>query len=222
MAMTLPRLTPEALRTGILEMCAAAIEMLRLTRDDFLQPAPATPDRVAALGRDLHLREKRLTDHVAMQLREASWLLGPAEHLAFLPAALERIGDSVELLFRCVQGIHRDGLLFSERAFTEIMGLFSRSADLLDQIAAALRSGTATDLLRIRAAGATLQAFCDEAALHHQDRLVHGTCTPRASSVFLAMLDDFREIERYVRRMSEQIEKTLTGPARMSEGSQAA
>jgi Na+/phosphate symporter len=222
MAMTLPRLTPEALRTGILEMCASVVEMLRLTRDEFLQPAHATPDRVATLGRELHLREKRLTDHAAMQLREAPWLLGPAEHLAFLPAALERIGDSVEMLLRCVEGIHRDGFLFSEQAFTEVMGLFNRSVDLVDLLAAALRSGTLSDLVRIRATGATLHAFCDEAALHHQERFVHRTCTPRASSVFLVMLDDFREIEHQVRLMSEQLEKTLTGRARMSEGHRAA
>lgn len=210
MAMTLPRLTPEALRDAVLEMCDQASQMIRLTRDAFFQPSRSHLDQVAALGRDLHLREKRLTDHVAMQLREYPWSLGVAEHLAFLPAALERVGDSVESLARCVQNIHRDGIPFSEQAFAETMGLFNRAADLVDAVAAAIRTGERDRLARIREDGDRFQALSDEAAHGHQERLLRGVCQPRASSVFLAMLDYFREIERYTRRMTADLEKALT------------
>ena len=128
MSMTLPRLTADDLRAGVLEMCGWAAEMLRITREAFVQTPPSSLDRVGVLGRDIHLREKRLTDHVAMQLREAPWVLGSAEHLAFLPAALERIGDSAEALARCVRSIHRDDVPFSERAVTEVSALVTSRA----------------------------------------------------------------------------------------------
>jgi Na+/phosphate symporter len=213
--MTLPRLTPDSLRAGILEMAAVAAEMLAQAREAFLQHSPQVVDRVASLGRDLHLREKRLTDHVAMQLREMPWSLGPFERLAFLPAALERIGDSIELLVRCIGGMHRDGVPFSEKALIETLTLFDRGACMLGEVSAALRAGDRSAILRIQADGALFQGLCEEAALHHQERVIQGVCTPRASSVFLAMLDDFREIERYIRRMSVDIEKALpeTGAA---------
>ncbi len=210
MTMPLPRLTPEALRDAVLEMCTQASEMLRLTRDAFLQPAPPALDRVSALGRELHLREKRLTDQVAMQLREYPWSLGTAEHLAFLPAALERIGDSVEALARCTQTIHREGIPFSEPAMAEVMGLFNRAVALVDRLAAVIRSGDRAGLALIREDGHQFQIFSDQAALGHQERLLRGTCVARASSLFLAMLDYFREIERYSRRMSLDLEKALT------------
>jgi Na+/phosphate symporter len=209
MAMTLPSLTPEALRTGIVEMCTIGTEMLRLTRDAFLQGSSVGLDKVAGLGRDLHAREKRLTDHTAMQIREHPWSLGLAEHLVFLPAALERIGDSVELLARCVNGMHKEGVPFSELAITEIVTLFNRGANLVDAIAGVIRAGDRTALAGVGEAGAAFRAFCDEAAARHHDRVLRGTCTPRASSMFLAMVDNFREIGRYVRRMSAEIEKTL-------------
>lgn len=209
MTMPLPRLTPEALRDAVIEMCDMATQMLRLTRDAFLQPSPSALGQVSALGRDLHLREKRLTDHVAMQLREYPWSLGTAEHLAFLPAALERIGDSVEALGRCVQSIHRDGIPFSERAFAEIMGLFNRATALVEGVATAIRTGERATLSRVRTEGEQFQALSDEAALGHQERLLRGICASRASSVFLAMLDYFREIERYTRRMTMDLEKAL-------------
>jgi hypothetical protein len=185
MSMPLPRLTPEALRDAVL-------------------------DQVGALGRDLHVREKRLTDHVAMQLREYPWSLGTAEHLAFLPTALERIGDSVESLARCVQTIHLEGLPFSEQALAEVMGLFSRAVSLVDSLAAVIRTGERAGLEMIREEGQQFHAFSDQAAQGHQERLLRGTCVPRASSLFLAMLDYFREIERYTRRMSMDLEKALT------------
>jgi len=207
--MPLPRMAPEALRDAVLEMCDIAGQMLQLTRGAFVQSSPKALEQVAALGRDLHLREKRLTDHVAMQLREYPWSLGTAEHLAFLPGALERVGDSVEALARCVQSIHRDGIPFSERAFSEIIALFSRAADLVGGVAAAIRTGDRAHLTRVREDGERFQALSDEAALGHQERLIRGECVPRASSIFLAMLDYFREIERYSRRMSADLAKAL-------------
>src|SRR5512134_1370411 len=101
MAMSLPKLTPDGLRNGILEMCGHAVEMLRLAREAFQQFSAGTLQDLSDIGRHLHHHEKRLTDHVAMQLREDPTALGAAEHLAFVPAALERIGDSVEALARC-------------------------------------------------------------------------------------------------------------------------
>ncbi len=210
MGMPLPRLTPEALRDAVLEMCDMARRMLQLTRDIFFQHSRSALEQVGALGRDLHQREKRLTDHVAMQLREYPWSLGTAEHLAFLPAALERIGDSVESLARCVNTIHQEGVPFSEQATAEVMGLFSRAAALMDRLATVIRTGERHGLATVREEGEQFQAFSDKAAHGHQERLLRGDCVPRASSFFLAMLDYFREIERYTRRMSSDLERALT------------
>ncbi len=210
MTMPLPRLTPEALRDAVLEMCDMAGRMLQLTRNIFFQHSRSALDQVGALGRDLHQREKRLTDHVAMQLREYPWSLGTAEHLAFLPAALERVGDSVESLARCVNTIHQEGVPFSEQATAEVMDLFSRAAALLDRLATVIRTGERDGLATVREEGEQFQAFSDKAAHGHQERLLRGDCVPRASSFFLAMLDYFREIERYTRRMSSDLERALT------------
>jgi Na+/phosphate symporter len=211
MTMPLPRLTAEALRDAVLEMCDMAGRMLRLARDAFLQQSPPALEQVGALGRDLHLREKRLTDHVAMQLREYPWSLGTAEHLAFLPAALERVGDSVESLARCVATIHREGVPFSNQATTEVMDLFARAAALVERLGAAIRTGERAGLAAVREQGQQFQAVSDQAATGHQERLLRGDCVPRASSLFLAMLDYFREIERYTRRMSVDLERALSG-----------
>lgn len=212
MATSLPRLTPEGLQNGILEMRGHAVEMLRLARDAFQHHSAATLQDLSDVGRHLHHHEKRLTDHVAMQLRADPKSLGLSEHLAFLPAALERIGDSVEAVARCIETLHREDIPISERGHLEIIGLFDRSIELLDSVASVIRGGQPETLGRIRVTGEKFQSYCDEIAVYHQDRLIRGVCKPRASSVFLAMLDSFREIERYVRRMILQIEKVSAVP----------
>lgn len=209
MAMSLPKLTPEGLRKGILEMCGHAVEMLRLSRDAFQQYSTGSLQDLSDIGRHLHHHEKRLTDHVAMQLREDPKSLGPVEHLAFLPAALERIGDSVEALARCIGALHREDVPLSERGHLEVLSLFGRSIELVECVSSAIPLAKPEALGAIRESGEKFQAFCDEIAVYHQDRLIRGVCKPRASSVFLSMLDSFREIERYVRRMTLEIEKTL-------------
>jgi Na+/phosphate symporter len=211
MTMPLPQLTPEALRNGAVEMCVHATEMLRLSRDAFQQYSPAVLQDLSDIARHLHHHEKRLTDHVAMQLRAYPTSLGAAEPLAFLPAALERIGDSIEALARCVGVLHREDIPLSERGHLEILNLFGRSIELMERVSSAIRLGQPESLGPVRESGEKFQAYCDEIALYHQDRLIRGVCKPRASSVFLSMLDSFREIERYARRMTVQIEKALVG-----------
>ena len=204
-----PRLTPDAFRVGVVEMCEEAGQMLTLAREAFLQPSSTRRQRIGELGQELHRREKRLTDQVSMQLREAPWSLGPVEQLAFLPSALERIGDSVEALIRCEQNLLREGLAYSELAIAEIMALFDKARDLIARVAAVIRAGDREGLAAILELGVQFEAFADQVALRHQERLVRGVCMPRASSIFLAMLDSFREIERYTRRMSQDLQKAL-------------
>ncbi len=208
---TLPPVTPEALREDVRAMCEDAVQMLRVTREAFLQPSAEKSERIARMGEDLHRREKHVTGHVAEQIRARPWLLGHAESLAFVPAGLERVGDALEILARCQQRLHREGLTCSEEAIRELLGLFTRAAALLEGIQKALATGDPKGLADLRRAGEELQGLADQIARRHQLRILHGVCLPRASSIFLSMLDAFREIERYARRMSEDVEKALAG-----------
>lgn len=80
----------------------------------------------------------------------------------------------------------------------------------MHKLAAVIQSGERASLSIVREEGHQFQAFSDQAALGHQERLLRGVCGARASSIFLAMLDCFREFERYVQRMSTALEKALT------------
>lgn len=203
--MPLPRLTRGEFEKALAETCAQVVEMLRLCRDAFLRSDPKPLDRARALGEEVHLREKRLTQHVALQLREAPFSLGAAEQLKFAPAALERAGDAVEALARCTARIIQEGAAFSEGAISEIRVLFDGATDLVETVGAAITTRNHVLIRHLREDGARLQGQANAYETAHQDRLLRGTCLPRASSIYLAMLDNFREIERYTRRLADAL-----------------
>ncbi len=208
MSMPLPRLSADQLAASLAEMCAQIVEILRLGRHAFLRQDPKPLERVAALGQEVHLREKRLTQHVAMQVREAPWSLGEAERLAFAPAALERIGDAAEALARCTARAIQEGAVFSEGGIVETRTLFDAAIDLVETVGAALKTRNRVLVRHLREDGARLQHQANAFEAAHQDRLLSGVCLPRSSSLYLAMLDGFREIERYTRRLAEALAKT--------------
>jgi len=208
MTMSLPRLTAGEFETALSETCAQLVEMLRLCRDAFLRVDPKPLERVKALGEEVHLREKRLTQQVTLQLREAPFSLGAAEHLKFAPAALERVGDAVEALARCTARRITEDTIFSEGAIVEIRTLFDSATDLVETVGAAITTRNHVLIRHLREDGARLQGQANHFEAAHQDRLMSGVFLPHSSSLYLALLDNFREIERYTHRLADALQKT--------------
>ena len=209
MAMTLPPMTADELRMSILKMVETTVEMLRVTREALLQPSPTALARVTVHENALQQKERWLTDRVAVQLQDSPWTLGAAERLAMLPAGLEGIGVAAEHLAGCVEAIRQEGVPFSEPAFMEILRLFDAGIALVTAVAAALRTPDRMMPSQLQASCAAFRTKCDAAALEHEDRLLRGTCVPRASGIFLTMLDHFGEIEHAVRRIAADLGRAL-------------
>ena len=203
--MPLPRLTPAEFEAALAQTCTQVVEMLRLTRDAFIRMDPQPLERLKALGVEVHLREKRLTQHVTLQLQEAPLSLGTAEQLKMVPAALERIGDAVEALGQCAARRIRENTIFSEGAINEMGTLFDGATDLVETVGAAITTRNHVLIRHLREDGARLQGQANSFEAAHEDRLMRGVFLPHSSSRYLAMLDDFREIERYTRRVADAL-----------------
>src|SRR5574341_1653721 len=207
MSMPLPRMTAAEFEAALAETCAQVVEMLRLCRDAFVRMDAKPLERVKGRGEEVHLREKRLTQHVTIQLREAPFSLSGAEALKFAPAALERVGDAVEALARCTARRIREDTIFSEGALHEICTLFDGATALMETVGAAITTRNHVLIRHLREDGARLQGQANSFEAAHEDRLMSGVFLPHSSSLYLAMLDNFREIERYTRRLADPLEK---------------
>lgn len=185
-------------REQIRELYDKAIEMLSLVLETFLRQETMPLGMAEKLGREIHQREKDLT---ALFVERGATVPGD---LRFAPMHLERIGDSIEGLTRCVRTMLAEGTVFTEKGIRETNTLFEKTVELLECGRDLITTGNRILHRHVTEEGQRLQAMADDYALAHQQRLLEGVCMAKASSTYLGILDYLREIERHNRRIAEK------------------
>jgi len=176
-----------------------ALEMLALTRGCFLEHDPASLNTASALGRSVHKRENELI--------EGLLLGGPpeTEPLRFIPSHLERIGDALEGVIRTLREREDESAAFTERGMREVRELFDRAEGLLECARDLTRTGNGVLARHVELESMRFQEVASGFALAHEERLIDGVCLPRASSAYLAILDDLREVTRHCRQIAHRV-----------------
>jgi Na+/phosphate symporter len=194
-------------REAVFPMFQDALEMLSLTWSSFRRHDAPTLEVAAALGRAIHKREKDLTEQLLAVQPER-------EGLRFVPSHLERVGDAIEGLIRCVRTMEADGVGFTDRGTREVNQLFEKATELLE--CARDLTLTANQVLarHVEIESMRFHDTASDFARAHEERLVEGVCMPKASSAYLAMLDYLREITRHARRIAARM-APQAGPARL-------
>jgi Na+/phosphate symporter len=180
------------------------LEMLGLVWTSFRRHDSAALAKAETLARDVHQREKELTQRLVAA--------SDAEAARFVPAHLERIGDAVEGLVRCIRTMEREGTVFTERGVREVNTLFERTTELLECARDLVRTGNRVLVRHLATEGTRFHGLADDYARAHEERLIQGVCMPRASSAYLAILDYLREIVRHVQRIADRYPRPATPP----------
>jgi Na+/phosphate symporter len=187
----------------IIRLADQTIEMLRMAREAFLKQRRPLVAQVLTLGHDVHRAEKALTATLVPGATDGGAPMG-GERI-FVPMHLERIGDNIEAFARAVDRQMQDGVVFTDRAMHEIDRLLDKALELLEATRDILRTGNRTLVHHVLAAGPCFQATASEFASFHQERLIQGVCVPRASSIYLAMVDYVRGVERHLRDIVQKV-----------------
>lgn len=187
------------LRSEIHEMCQKTVEMLKLTWEGFRRQDIRPLEPAGKLGREIHQREKELTQRVAEKLTAVD------SELCFLPMHFERVGDNIEFLVRAIKMMVQEGIPFSERAIKEINALFEKAIELVECMRDVVGTRNRVLIRHIVEEGEKYAQMADEFALFHQERLIQGLCVPKSSSVYLAILDYLKGIESHIRQMAEKL-----------------
>lgn len=182
----------------LLPMFQDAIEMLSLTSASFQQRDPGKVETAAALGRVIHKHEKELTEQLLAQPPEL-------DGLRFVPSHLERSGDAIEGLLRCLRNMEAEGTKFTPGGTREVSELLDKAIELLECTRDLAMTRNRVLARHIELESMRFEDRAAEFARAHEERLVQGVCMPEASSTYLAMLDYLREITRHARRMGTRI-----------------
>ncbi len=197
------------LEEGLLVMLSKLRESADLTYKSLVIASPEKLEKTRVLSQEVHEEEKALTDAIVCNPQ----ISGPVvKALVLFPGKLERVGDFLESVSNCARIRERDGIPFSDKAMTELAQLFELLIALLQKFSDAILNPTKAPLEDILAEENKLAQMTLDFALAHEERLIDGTCVPKASSLYLDILDSVKNSGRHVRSMSESLLAIIESP----------
>jgi len=139
--------------------------------------------------------------------------LGAAERLMREPyraraiehGSLQGIVTSLLELLATVRTMVDEEVPFTDRALREINSLFEKGIELLECLRDALVTENRVLVRHIIGSGIQYAQLAKDYAMAHQQRLLEGVCLPRASSVYLEMLEQLKGLEGQVRQVAQQL-----------------
>jgi Na+/phosphate symporter len=124
---------------------------------------------------------------------------------ALEPGALPGTVRSLLDLLASVRTMLDENVPFTERAVREINSLFEKGIELLECLRDALVTENRVLVRHIIGSGVQYAQLATDYAMAHQQRLLTGVCHPRASSVYLEMLEQLKGLEAHVRQIAQQL-----------------
>ncbi len=179
-------------------------EMADLIHKSLIIADSAKIERSELLAREIHDEEKGLTGDLVCSPATTGAVL---KTVILFPGRLERAGDLLESLINVAKIKARDGILFSDKALAELNDLFELLKKILHDFGDLLvtRNRPLADHLLVEEK--RLGQMTVDFALAHEDRLVEGICTPKASSLYLDILDSVKNVSLHIREMIESMLK---------------
>lgn len=142
----------------------------------------------------------------ALQLIDRITELAPKDNnlkpYVSVPVHLMGIGEGIEKLSELMDRKIRGGLLFSDRAITEITFLLQRLVDILRPASDIILARNEILNRYILESGANIEKRAIEYATLHEERLIEGVCLPAASPLYISMIDAIKDIAWHTREIA--------------------
>ncbi len=189
------------LEEGLIIMMGKIIEMTELVKKALVTTASPSLDDCERLAKEIHDEEKGLTGDLVCNPTETTGEV--LKTIVLFPGRLERVGDLIENMLRVCQIKDREGVPFSDRAVNELDDLFSLLIQAFKDFRDALITRNRSLLEHIIVEDERISSKVLNYRLAHEDRLIAGVCTPKASSLFLDILDSVKQANRHIRDMCQ-------------------
>lgn len=172
-----------------------AEQMLELTEDSFMKNKVGSLDQAESLAREIREREDALTEKLAK--------LAPTDNTAraiiSVPVHIEKIAVSIERVVSNVRIKIKEGLLFSDKAIQETGRMLVKGKEVLKKAGEAIVTASPDSLETVRIECDAMIRLANDFATTHEDRLVAGECSPKASSNYLCMLYAFEDMASHAK-----------------------
>ena len=185
----------KAIKKDLYLLIHKAEQMLELTEDAFMKNKVGSLDQAESLAREIRQREDALTEKLAK--------LAPSDNTAraiiSVPVHIEKIAVSIERVVSNVRIKIKEGLLFSDKAIQETSRMLVKGKEVLKKAGEAIVTASPDSLETVRIECDAMIRLANDFATTHEDRLVAGECSPKASSNYLCMLYAFEDMASHAK-----------------------
>jgi Na+/phosphate symporter len=194
------------LEEGLLVMLDKLAQMTDLVKKCLLSYKQENVEEVERLGKEVHEEEKDLTSNLVV-CSPTETTGDVLKAVILFPGRLERVGDHLEsaLNVACIK--ERTGVPFSERAHKELDELLDLLKDVMQSYRDVLLTRDRALLLQILDKTGKIAQMSLDFAYAHESRLIEGLCSPKASSLFLDLLDAVKHANQQLHEMGTSLLK---------------
>lgn len=196
--------TVKDLKKEIYLVMHKAQSMLELTEEGFMKGKMSSLDEADEVAREIHMKEDLLTSALA-KLAAAN---SEARSMLSVPASIEKIATYIHRISENSRERIKDGLLFSDKAIIESGKLFTKAKDILKKAGEAAVTNSAATIDTVMAETDSLEHMANEFATAHEERLVTGECSPKASSNYLCILYAFDDMGEHIKNSVKKLSGT--------------
>jgi Na+/phosphate symporter len=187
---------------GLLVMLSKLLEMSRLIHEGFLKNCPEELNACDKLAVEVHQQEKMLTNNIACSISVPKEV---CRAFILFPGHAERIGDYLESILTCCRIKCHEDITFDDRAMDEVNEMFRLSQSLLNDFRDCVITPNKFLLEHVIKSATTLDEKCQGWELAHVDRLLAGATAPKASSLYLDMLESTQSVSRHLKEMAQKL-----------------
>jgi Na+/phosphate symporter len=157
---------------------------------------------------EVHARVEKAEDRISA-LTEGIVAAKAGEPRASLyvgvPAHIGRIGDGLSRISESITSKIKGEVLFSDKATGELDYLFGRTRDILVNARDMILAPNTLVARHMAESALAVERMADEYSTLHEERLIEGLCTPKASQMYLQMLDAFKTISWHSKELAKDL-----------------
>ncbi len=182
-------------------MSRSTEDCIYLLQNAFIYNSSKSLDECEAKAKEIHESEKIFTKEIIEEVKVDRDMRAYVS----VPGHIERIGDYIEDIIGCIRTKIREGILFTDKAVSEVAFLYERLQEVLKSTSDIILARNRIVREYIRESASEISRSANEFATMHEERLVEGLCMPKASPLFLDILDAIKGISWHAKEIAEKL-----------------
>ncbi len=193
--------TSKELVSKLHDMNRSLEDCMYLLQNAFIYNSSKSLDECEAKAKEIHENEKVFTKEFIEEVK-----LDPHMRMyVSVPGHIERMGDYIEDIIGCIRTKIREGILFTDKAVSEITYLMERLQEVLKNTGSIILARNRIVREYIKESAVEISRSANDFSTMHEERLVEGLCMPKASPLFLDIMDALKGISWHAKEIAEKL-----------------